>query len=81
MRERFIQLLLCLAAPSAAAQDAKQEIEKYQRMIADSSPVELFELQGEALWKKRQGPKNVSLEQCDLGQGAGVLRAAYAKLP
>jgi sulfur-oxidizing protein SoxA len=70
-----------LTARSAVAQDAKQEIEKYQKMIADSSPVELFELQGEAAWKKRQGPKNVSLEQCDLGLGAGVLKGAYAQLP
>ena len=72
---------VCLLAPHAHAQDAKKEIEKYQQMIADSSPVELFEVQGEALWKKRQGPKGVSLEQCDLGLGAGVLKGAYAQLP
>ena len=74
-------LLVALAAPAAVAQDAKSEIEKYQRMIADSSPVELFELEGEALWKKPQGPKNVSLEKCDLGRGPGVLKGAYARLP
>ena len=73
-------LALSIAAP-AAAQDVKKEIEKYQQMIADSSLVELFELQGEGLWKKRQGPKNASLEQCDLGLGAGVLKDAYAQLP
>ena len=70
-----------LFASVVAAQDAKKEIEKYQRMIADSSPAELFELQGESLWKKPQGPRNVSLEQCDLGLGAGVLKGAYAQLP
>jgi sulfur-oxidizing protein SoxA len=64
-----------------AAQDAKKEIQKYQQMIADGSPVELFELEGEALWKKPQGPKSASLEKCDLGQGAGVLKGAYARLP
>ena len=69
------------ACAGAAAQDARKEIEKYQRMIADSSPVELFELEGEALWKKKQSPKNVSLEACDLGLGAGVLKGAYAHLP
>jgi sulfur-oxidizing protein SoxA len=73
--------LLALATLPGGAQDARKEIEKYQRMIADSSPVELFELQGEALWKKRQGPKNVSLQQCDLGLGAGTLKGAYAQLP
>lgn len=74
-------LLFSLAAPGAFAQDAKKEIEKYQKMIADSSPAELFELQGEELWNKPQGPRNVSLERCDLGLGAGMLKGAYARLP
>lgn len=81
MRTAVVLLLAALAAPAALAQDAKAEIQKYQRMIADSSPVELFELQGEGLWKKPQGPKNVSLEKCDLGRGPGVLKGAYAALP
>lgn len=74
----FIALAFCLPA---AAQDAKKEIQKYQQMIADGSPVELFEIGGEELWKKPQGPRNVSLEQCDLGRGPGVLQGAYARLP
>ena len=74
-------LLFSFAASSAFAQDAKTEIEKYQKMIADSSPAELFELQGEELWKKPQGPRKISLERCDLGLGAGVLKGAYAQLP
>jgi sulfur-oxidizing protein SoxA len=69
---------LCTAAH---AQDAKKEIQRYQRMIAEGSPVELFELQGEELWKKPQGPRNVSLEKCDLGLGAGTVKGAYARLP
>jgi L-cysteine S-thiosulfotransferase len=78
---RLALVLLALLAGAAQAQDAKKEIEKYQRMIADSSPVELFELQGEGLWKKRQGPRNATLEQCDFGLGAGKLKGAYAQLP
>lgn len=54
---------------------------EYQRMAAENSPVELFELAGEQTWKKKQGPKSASLEQCDLGQGPGVLKGAYAGLP
>ena len=50
-------------------------------MMAEGSPAELFEVEGEALWKKPQGPKNVSLERCDLGKGPGVLKGAYAHLP
>ena len=62
-------------------QDTKKEIQRYQEMIAAGSPVELFELGGEELWKKPQGPRNASLEQCDLGLGPGVLKGAYARLP
>jgi L-cysteine S-thiosulfotransferase len=72
--------LVTLACASALAQQQSPYAE-YQRMTVDSAPVELFELAGEELWKKPQGPKNVSLEQCDLGQGPGVLKGAYAALP
>ena len=65
-------------APALAQQSPFAE---YQRMATESAPVELFELGGEELWKKPQGPKGVSLEKCDLGQGPGVLKGAYAGLP
>ena len=78
---RVSLLLLLLIASAASGQDAKKEIQKYQQMIADGSPVELYELEGETLWRKPQGPKNVSLEKCDLGAGPGVLKGAYARLP
>src|SRR6185295_16156685 len=68
-------------AASAYGQDASKEIQRYRQMIAEGSPAELFELEGETLWKKPQGPKNVSLERCDLGEGPGVLKGAYAHLP
>src|SRR5882762_5413192 len=61
--------------------DTKKEIQRYRQMVAEGSPVELFELEGETLWKKPQGPNQVSLEKCDLGLGAGVLNGAYARLP
>jgi len=72
-------LVLALAAAPALAQQSPYA--EYQRMALENAPVELFELGGEELWKKRQGPKNASLERCDLGQGPGVLKGAYAGLP
>jgi sulfur-oxidizing protein SoxA len=74
----FIALAALAAAPAAAQQS---QFEKYQQMTAAGSPVELFELVGEELWKKPQGPNKVSLEKCDLGKGPGVLKGAYAALP
>ena len=74
-------LLAALALAATPAWAQQSQFEKYQKMVAEGSPVELFELEGEALWKKNQGPNNVSLEKCDLGQGPGVLQGAYARLP
>jgi len=81
-----LQAVLVMAALSLAgsvlAQDSTMdEIAKYREMLADGNPAELFELKGEALWKKARGPKNASLEQCDMGLGPGKLDGAYAQLP
>jgi sulfur-oxidizing protein SoxA len=78
---RLVVLCLSLIPFTVAAQDAKKEIEKYQQMLGEGSPAELWELEGEALWKKPQGPSNASLEKCDLGLGAGKVPGAYARLP
>lgn len=78
---RAVACSVVLAFAVAPAFGQQSQFEKYQKMVAEGSPVELFELAGEELWKKRQGPKNASLEQCDLGKGAGVLKGAYAALP
>ena len=46
-----------------------------------SNPGLLDADRGEALWKTARGPKNVSLEQCDLGKGPGKVEGAFAELP
>lgn len=73
------------SAVMALAQDAKDStaagIAQYREMLADGNPSELVALQGEGLWKTKRGPKNASLEQCDLGLGAGVVKGASAQLP
>jgi sulfur-oxidizing protein SoxA len=66
---------------SATAQNSEAEIAKYRAALQDGNPAELWELKGEALWKTKRGTKNASLEQCDLGKGAGVIEGAYAELP
>jgi len=73
-----------LTAGLAAAQSPKsttQSIEEYRAMLADGNPAELFEAKGEDLWKQKRGPKNASLEQCDLGKGPGVVKGAFVELP
>ena len=58
-----------------------QAIEEYREMLQDGNPAELFEAKGEELWKKPRGPKNASLEKCDLGKGPGVVKGAFVELP
>ena len=71
-----------LGTVGAVAEDKSiQDIEKYREALKDGNPAELFEASGEELWKKPAGPKNASLEKCDLGLGAGVVAGAYAQMP
>jgi sulfur-oxidizing protein SoxA len=86
MPHRRIPLALTLAglALAAAAQQPKsasQAIDEYRAMLADGNPADLFEAKGEDLWKQKRGPKNASLEQCDLGKGPGVVKGAFVELP
>ena len=78
-------LALAFAFPLAAtAQDSSETIkaiEKYREMLQDGNPAELMVARGEELWKTKRGPKNASLEGCDMGKGPGVLKGAYAELP
>ena len=76
--------LLAFTAPAAAVDETEKELEKYRQMLkADpwSNPGLLDSDRGEALWKQQRGPKNVSLEQCDLGKGPGKVEGAFAELP
>jgi len=73
-----------LTAATALAQQprsAVEEIERYRAALGDGNPAELWEARGEVLWKEKRGPKNASLEQCDLGLGPGVVKGAYTVLP
>ena len=74
-------LATVVASPLHAQTSAADEIAKYRQMLADGNPAELWEARGEDLWKTKAGPKNASLEQCDLGKGPGVVKGAYAELP
>lgn len=73
-----------LFSATVAAQtgnDTVKKIEEYRQALAGGNPAELWEVRGEDLWKKKAGPKNMSLETCDLGLGPGKVQGAYAALP
>ncbi len=74
-------LLAALSAAAFGQKSAADGIAEYRAMLADGNPAELFEAKGEDLWKKKRGPKNASLEQCDLGKGPGVVKGAWVEMP
>ena len=68
-------------AAAQAQKSAADGIAEYRKMLEDGNPADLFEAKGEALWKQKRGPKNATLEACDLGKGAGVVKGAFVELP
>ena len=74
-------LLSCVLGASAQQKSTADGIAEYRKMLEDANPAELFEAKGEGLWKQKRGPKNASLEACDLGKGAGRVKGAFVELP
>ena len=73
------------AAGQAVPQDAIDKgLQQYREMMrADpwANPAMLDADRGESLWRTRRGPRNATLEQCDLGKGPGLVDGAFAELP
>ena len=84
IRKGALALLALAAASAVVAQQprsAVEEIERYRQALGDGNPAELWEARGEGIWKQKRGPKNASLERCDLGLGPGVVKGVYTVLP
>ncbi len=65
----------------AQEKSAAQGIADYRAALQDGNPADLNAARGEELWKKKLGPKNLSLESCDLGLGVGKVKGAVAAMP
>jgi len=82
-----VLLALALLTPCgpARAQDAtEKELERYRQMLNEdpwSNPALLDADRGAALWTEKRGPRQASLERCDLGKGPGRVAGAFAELP
>ena len=74
-------LSVACGAAWAQSRSAADGIAEYRKMLEDGNPAELFEAKGEDLWSKKRGPKNASLEACDLGKGPGVVKGVFVELP
>jgi sulfur-oxidizing protein SoxA len=73
----------CLAVYGTALAQGKAEdgLAVGRQMLAEDNPGELWVQRGQKLFHERRGPKQASLEQCDLGLGPGKLEGAFAQLP
>ena len=74
-------MLAVLPIPAVAQKTTAEGIAEYRAMLADGNPADLYEAKGEGLWKQARGPKNASLEKCDLGKGPGVVKGTFVELP
>jgi sulfur-oxidizing protein SoxA len=76
--------LLFLAAPLGAqngAQNGTDGLAVGRQMLAEDNPGDLWVERGQRLFHEKRGPKQVSLERCDLGLGPGRVEGAFAQLP
>ena len=84
MRRFFSTVLsgvpMLLWALSSVA-DTDGVFDEYRAMFGDDNPAIFVIDEGEELWLTEAGPKGVTLENCDLGLGPGVVEGAYAQLP
>ncbi|HSV53729.1 MAG TPA: sulfur oxidation c-type cytochrome SoxA [Burkholderiaceae bacterium] len=70
------------AAPlQAQPKSAADAIADYRASLQDGNPADLNAARGEALWKTKRGPKNATLEACDMGLGAGKVKGTVAAMP
>jgi L-cysteine S-thiosulfotransferase len=71
-------------ASSQTDEETQRGLERYREMLREdpwSNPALLDADRGEMLWETAAGPNDASLEECDLGLGAGVVEGAFAELP
>ena len=73
--------LVSLSVIAFAQKSSADSIAEYRQMLQDGNPADLFEAKGEGLWTQKRGPKNASLEKCDLGKGPGVFKGVWVELP
>lgn len=78
-----LTLAVLLALPGIGNAQEMVNAEAYRAALQDkfANPGTMVADRGETLFKTPRGPKNVSLEKCDFGLGAGKLEGAYAQLP
>jgi sulfur-oxidizing protein SoxA len=77
-----LMLFLSLASGLAQSLENPQDgLAIGRQLLAEDNPGDLWTERGERLFHSNRGPKNKSLETCDLGLGPGITKGAFAQLP
>ena len=74
-------VLAFMVSPVAAQNNPGESLALGRQMLAEDNPGDLWTERGQRLFSEKRGPKNASLDRCDLGQGPGVVKGAFAQLP
>lgn len=74
-------ILAFMVSPVAAQNNPGESLALGRQMLAEDNPGDLWTERGQRLFSEKRGPKNASLDRCDLGQGPGVVKGAFAQLP
>ena len=78
---RAVAIALFFLAAPLGAQSGLDGLAVGRQMLAEDNPGDLWVERGERLFYAKRGPKQASLERCDLGLGPGKVGGAYAQLP
>ena len=81
MGGRLAAAFVAIVACPSGAQNGPDGLAVGRQMLAEDNPGELWVERGQRLFHAKRGPKNASLEACDLGLGPGKLEGAFARLP
>jgi sulfur-oxidizing protein SoxA len=81
LRSTLTALSLLLVPMPVIAQGGLEGLTIGREMLAADNPGDLWVERGERLFHERRGPRNASLERCDLGLGPGRVDGAFAQLP
>jgi len=81
MKATLLAAAVVFAVGAEAQDNTTAGIEAYREALQDGNPADLYVDSGAEIWKKKAGPKDASLEKCDLGLGPGKVKGAYAQLP
>jgi sulfur-oxidizing protein SoxA len=77
----FVAGLLMMLGSGLLAAQSDDTFSEYRDMFGDDNPAIFVIEEGADFWLQANGPRQVSLEACDLGLGPGVVAGAYASLP